>query len=100
MNGGKLFSLMLRVSMIRVELAAPHLDSRVKNMVNRGYGRVSDWELLERLVEVARRDDLEMEFVRLEDGGEIVFDLEQMGVAIEVGWEVRPLDTEDNHAAE
>lgn len=79
--------------MIRIELRAPRLDERIKNIVEAGYGNVSDWELLKRLVEMARRDNLEIEFVRLEEGGEVVFSLENMEVMLEQDWEVRPLDS-------
>ena len=81
--------------MIRIELCAPRLNKRVKDIIGAGYGNVSDWELLVRLVEVARRDNLEIEFVRLEKGGEVVIDLEHMEAALELGWEMRPSGFEE-----
>jgi len=81
--------------MIRVELQKPLLSFRAKRIIENEFGTVSDWELLEHLVEVAKRDSLEIEFVRLEeDGGEVVLDLETMEAALEMDWEMRPLDAQ------
>jgi hypothetical protein len=79
---------------IRIFLAAPNLNNRVKRAIENGLATIGDWELLERLVEVARRDGLDMEFVRLDDDGhvEAVYSLEEMEAALELDWEVRPLD--------
>ena len=77
-------------AMIRIGLYAPCLDGRAKDIIEDGHGHVSDWELLGRLVWMAKRDGLEMEFVRLEEGGAIVIDLETMEAALEMNVEVRP----------
>ena len=79
--------------MIRIELASPCLDEQARNMIAQGFGVCRYWELLEHLVKVARRDNLEIEFVRLENGKEVTFDLECMEAALEGDWEVRPLDS-------
>ena len=76
--------------MIRIGLYAPYLDRRAKNIIEDGHGHVSDLELLEHLVKIARRDGLEMEFVRLEEGGAMVIDLETMEAALEMNAEMRP----------
>lgn len=80
--------------MIRIFLVAPNLNNRAQRAIENGFATTGDWELLERLAEVARRDGLDMEFVRPDDDGhvEATYSLEEMEAALEVGWEVRPLD--------
>jgi len=79
--------------MIRIELQKPLISFRAKQIIENGFGSVSNWELLKYLVKVAKRDNLEIEFVRLENGGEVVLDLDHMEAALEMGWEMRPLDS-------
>lgn len=79
--------------MIRIELYAPHLEERARRMLEKGFGVTWDMELIERIVQIALRENLDVEFVRLEEGGEVVWDLEVMETALEGDWEVRPLDS-------
>ena len=73
---------------MRIRLTNPNLQQRADEVLRGEVNEISDLELLRHLCE---SEELQrMEFVRQENGADVVLSRDELRTALELGWEVRP----------
>lgn len=71
-----------------IRLTNPNLAARTAAVLSGSVSEVSDLELLREIVRLASGDAIE--FVRDDNGKDVVLSLSDVRTALELGWEVRP----------
>ena len=75
--------------MVTIILQDPKLEERARKLLAEG-GDCSEWELLERIVEIAKAESIEVEFIRGDETRTVRYDLEAMRTALRFNLECRP----------